>query len=128
MPNSTITYVPSFLNSVKGANQEIVLVSSSVFSPQGDVFTLNFGTLNTNTIITTQSFNDLVVETSEIYPRKIVPPTDTDGSTILLITAVTSAPTASQNYYVPLRFERFKQQVTNLIDRQFIELTTGSVV
>lgn len=123
MPNSSINYISSFLTSVDNVNQQTVSVSSSVLSNKGDTFTLNFATLSPNNIITTQSFNDLAVETSDVYPKKIVTPKDTDGSTILLIASINTAPTASQNYYVPLRFERFKQQVVQLIDTQFTELT-----
>lgn len=123
MPNSTVNYISSVLNSVNYSNQETILVSSSVFSPQGDVFTLDFRTLSPNTIITTQSFNNLVVEVSEIPPRKVVTSTDTDGATIILTPSVTSAPTASQNYYIPLRFERFKPEIVSLINKQFTELT-----
>ena len=40
--------------------------------------------------------------------------------------SMTTQPTASQGYYVPIYFERYNADVIRNIDTRFTELTTGS--
>jgi len=125
MTNIFNTYIPKFIVDIKRDNNDVLFVSSSAFSAEGDVYTLDVRTVSPNVIQTTQSLNELKPEVSDVYPYKIVTPIDYDGSTILLVPSVENEPTASQHYYAPIYFERYNKTVLNNIDRQFLELTSS---
>jgi hypothetical protein len=126
MPNIFNSYIPKFLVDLNKNNEEIIIVSSSYFSPEGDIYELDTRTLSPNLIQTTQSLQELQPEISTVYPFKIVTPLDFDGSTILQSPSMTTQPTASQGYYAPIYFERYNADVIRNIDTRFTELTTGS--
>lgn len=124
MTNILDTYIPKFLVTLKNKeNNDLIFVSSSNFSANGDVYVLDTRTVSPNVIATEQSLNDLQPDVSDVYPFKIVTPIDTDGSTIVYTPTLENPPTASQHYYAPLYFERYKAGVVNAINRQFTELT-----
>ena len=128
MRNILNSYIPKFLVDLKKNNEDIIIVSSSYFSPSGDVYELDTRTLSPNLVQTTQSLQELQPEVSVVYPFKIITPLDFDGSTILQSPSMTTQPTASQGYYAPIYFERYNSDVIRNIDTQFTELTTGSSI
>lgn len=118
------TYIPKFLVALKNAeNDDIITVSTTNFSANGDVYVLDTRTISPNVITTTQSLNDLQPDVSDVYPFKVATPTDTDGSTIVYTPTLENDPTASQHYYAPLYFERYRPNIVNAVNRQFTELT-----
>jgi len=128
MLNIFNSYIPKFLVDLKKDNEDIIIVSSSYFSPEGDVYELDTRTLSPNLLQTTQSLQELQPEISTVYPFKIVTPLDFDGSTMIQSPSMTTQPTASQGYYAPIYFERYNPDVVRNIDTQFTELTTGSSI
>lgn len=121
------TYIPKFLVTLKNkANDDLIFVSSSNFSANGDVYVLDTRVVSPNVIATTQSLNELQPDVSDVYPFKVVTPLDTDGSTIVYTPTLENPPTASQHYYAPLYFERYKSNVVNAISRNFTELVINS--
>ena len=120
------SYIPKFLVDLNKDNEDIIIVSSSYFSPEGDIYELDTRTLSPNLVQTTQSLQELRPEISTVYPFTIVTPLDFDGSTMLQSPSMTTQPTASQGYYVPIYFERYNADVIRNIDTRFTELTTGS--
>jgi len=122
------SYIPKFFVNLKRDNEDVITVSTQYFSPEGDVYELDKRTISPSVIQTTQSLAELNPEVSNVYPFKIVPPKDVDGSTIILSPSIETFPTASQNYYIPVYFERYNQQVVTLIDKEFRELTTTTDV
>lgn len=117
------SYIPKFLVDLNRNNEDIIAVSTNYFSPDGDVYQLDKRTVSPSVILTTQSLQELQVETSTVYPFKIVPPKDIDGSTIILSPSIDTAPTASQNYYTSIYFERYNTDVIQQLNKQFTELT-----
>jgi hypothetical protein len=105
-----------------------VTISTEYLSPEGDTFTLEGSVLSDIAVQTTESLNELVPEVSTVYPYKVVTPIEPDGSTLILSPDVDTVPTASQNYYAPVVFERYQRPVLTAIDRQFKELTVVTSV
>jgi hypothetical protein len=128
MPNIFNSYIPKFLVGLNKNNDDIISVSSSYFSPSGDIYVLDTRTVSPNLVQTTQSLQELQPEISTIYPFKIVTPLDSDGATVIQSPSTTTQPTASQGYYAPIYFERYNSQVIQNIDVEFTELTTGSTI
>jgi hypothetical protein len=122
MSNTFNTYIPKFLVNVNRENEDIIFVSSSNFSALGDVYTLDKRAISPNVIQTTQSLNELQPEVSSVYPFKVVTPVDIDGSTIILTPTIENVPTASQHYYAPVYFERYRPSVILSLDKTFTEL------
>lgn len=118
------SYIPKFIVDLNRNNDDVITVSTQYFSPEGDVYVLDKRTVSPSVIQTTQSLAELQPEVSTVYPFKIVPPKDVDGATIILTPSIETFPTASQNYYTPIYFERYNQTVVALIDKEFTELTT----
>lgn len=116
------SYIPKFLVNLNRDNDDIITVSTDYFSREGDLYQLDRRTVSPNVLVTTQSLQELQPEVSNVFPFKIVPPRDIDGSVILLSPDIETSVTASQNYYVPVYFERYNQDVVALIDREFTEL------
>jgi hypothetical protein len=124
MNNILDSYIPKFLINVNKGNDDVIFISSSNFSPEGDVYELDERTVSPNVIQTTQSLNELQPEVSTTYPFKIVTPLDVDGVTLLLVpTDAQTVPTASQHYYAPTYFERYRAEFLNKIDKTFNEIT-----
>lgn len=127
MSNIFNTYISKFLVNVNRANEDIIFVSSSAFSLQGDVFTLDKRTVSPSVIQTTQSLNELNPEVSAVYPFKVVIPVDIEGSSVILVPTIENFPTASQHYYAPLYFEIYRQDILLNIDKSFTELTSAEL-
>lgn len=123
MNNIFDTYLPKFLVNLKRDNEDVLYVSSSKFSPEGDVYTLDVRTVSPNVLQTEQTINELKPDVSDVYPFKIVLPIDVDSSNVLQIPSINSTPTASQYYYVPVYFERYTPETYDTIDKKFRELT-----
>ena len=117
------SYLPKFLADINEKNNDVIIVSASYFSPQGDIYVLDTRVLSPSVIQTTQSLQELQPEISNVYPYKIVPPTDIDGSTVILSPTIDTNPTASQNYYTPIYFERYDPTIIKLLNTQFTELS-----
>lgn len=125
MSNVLNSYIPKFIVDLNRNNPDAFIVSTSYFSPAGDQYVLDKRTINSSVIITTQSLQELQPEVSTVYPFKIVPPKEPDGSTLLLSPSVETEITASQNYYTPIYFERYDPSVLRALDKQFRELELG---
>lgn len=118
------TFIPKFLVALKNTeNDDIITVSTTNFSANGDEFILDKRVIVPNVIQTTQSLNELQPEVSDVYPFKVVTPLDVDNATIVYVTTLENPPTASQYYYAPLYFERYNATITQAIDKEFTELT-----
>jgi hypothetical protein len=123
MINILDSYIPKFLIDLNRNNEDIITVTTQYLSPNGDVYELDTRAISPVMIQTTQSLQELQPEVSDVYPFKIVTPVDIDGSTLLLSPTPQTNPTASQGYYAPIYFERYKQDFLNNISKDFIELT-----
>jgi len=123
MTNILQSYIPKFLVDVNRDNEDIITVSTQYFSSGSDIYELDKRTISPSVIETTQSLQELKPEISDTYPFAIVPPKDFDGSTILLSPSIETFPTASQNYYTPIYFERYNPTVLSSVNKQFQELT-----
>ena len=117
------SYIPKFLVDLNRENEDVITVSTKYFSPAGDVYTLDTRTISPVLIQTTQSLQELRPEISNVYPFAIVTPIEFDGSTLIMSPSITSSPTASQNYYAPIYFERYNSEVILNINKSFSELT-----
>lgn len=116
------SYISKLYVSLNKANDDVIVVSSSYFSPEGDVFVLDKRTISPSVIPTVQSIQDLSPEVSSVYPYKIVPPLDFDSSSIILSPTIDTPVTASQNYYTPVYFERYERDIIAIINKSFTEL------
>lgn len=123
MINILNSYIPKFLVDLNRENDDVITVTTNYLSPQGDVYVLDTRAINPVIIQTTQSLQELQPEISTVYPFKIVTPIDVDGSTIILSPTPETQPTASQGYYVPIYFERYRQEFMESINKTFTELT-----
>jgi hypothetical protein len=123
MINILDSYIPKFIVDLNRNNDDIITVRTNYLSPEGDVYELDTRTISPVLVQTTQSLEELRPEISTVYPFKIVTPLDPDGSTVLLSPTINSLPTASQGYYVPIYFERYRAEFVENIDRSFTELT-----
>jgi hypothetical protein len=103
-------------------NSENVKITTEYLSPSGDVFSLDYRAISPNVIQTTSSLNELQPEVSTVYPYKSVTPIDVDGASIIMSPNVNTFPTASQNYYAPVYFERYNPNILRVIDKTFTEL------
>lgn len=118
-------YIPRFIVGLQRKNDDLIFVSASYLSREGDIYQLDKRTVSsTSLIFTTQSFNELSFETSDVYPFAIVPPKDFDGTTIIQSPSLETVPTASQNYYAPIYFERYTEDVMRSIDKSFSDVVT----
>jgi hypothetical protein len=122
MANSFQSYISKLFVDVNRDNDDIIKVETEYLSPEGDVFILDKRTVSPVMIPTTSSVNELRPEVSDVYPYKIVTPLDADNSIIVLSPSIDTPVTASQNYYVPVYFEVYKQDVLNAINKEFTEL------
>jgi hypothetical protein len=117
------TYISKVIIGQNTNNDDVIQISTDFLSANGDVFTLDTRAISPSVIQTTSSISELKPEVSAVYPFKIVTPVDVDGSTILQSPSSQTQVTASQNYYTPIYFERYRLEILQLIDKQFNELT-----
>lgn len=117
------SYIPKFLVDLARNNEDVIKVTTKYLSPEGDVYELDTRAISPILVQTTQSLEELQPEISNVYPFKIITPVDVDGSTVILSPTPTTAPTASQGYYAPIYFERYRQEFMQNINREFLELT-----
>lgn len=122
MANIFQSYISKLFVDINRNNDDVITISTQFLSPEGDVFTLDRRTLSPNLIKTTGSLQELQPEVSDVYPFKITPPVLEDGTTELLSPTTRTPVTASQNYYVPIYFERYQPDVLRRIDKEFTEL------
>jgi hypothetical protein len=121
MANTLNTYISQFLVDRKRDNNDIVTVTSQ-YIDGNNIYELDQRVIAPNVVQTEDSLLELKPEISEIYPYKIVLPTESDGSTLLLSRTINTPVTASQNYYVPLYFERYNVNIMRAINKDFEEL------
>lgn len=118
------SYIPKFLINLNRDNEDIIKVNTRYFSPEGDVYELDKRTIAPVVIQTQESLNELRIETSSVYPVRIVAPLDFDGAVLIEVPSIETVPTASQSYFMPIYFERYSPEVIRNLDRNFVELTT----
>jgi hypothetical protein len=118
------TYVSKVFINSNTRNDDVVQITTQKFSPEGDVYELDRRTISPSMLQTEASLEELEPEVSNTFPFKIVPPEDVDGSVILLSPTADTEVTASQNYYVPIYFERYNLEVLRQVDKDFNELST----
>lgn len=123
MSNILDSYIPKFLVDLNRNNEDIITVSTNYLSLEGDTYVLDTRAVNPILVQTTQSLQELQPEISTTYPFKIVTPIDIDGSTIIVSPTPDTEPTASQGYYTPIYFERYRPEFIENIDKTFTELT-----
>ena len=117
------SYIPKFLVEISRNNPDIITVQTNYLSPEGDEYVLDKRSVSPILLQTTQSLNELKPEISNTFPFISPVKLDYDNSTVLLSPTTTSVPTSSQDYYAPIYFERYKQDVVSAIDTAFVELT-----
>lgn len=117
------SYIPKFLIDLNRENEDIITVDTNYFSVDFDSYVVDRRTVNPIVIQTTQSIAELKPEISNVYPYRAPTKIDYDGSTLFISPTATSQPSASQDYYVPIYFERYETSVLTSIDKTFTELT-----
>jgi hypothetical protein len=117
------SYIQTFIVYLLRENDDVITVSTRYLSPNNDTYELDKRTISPVMIQTTQSIQELRPEISTVYPFRAPVELDYDNSAILLSPSVSAIPTASQDYYVPIYFERYKTDVVSLLDKDFVELT-----
>lgn len=122
------TYIPKYKVDSSRTNDDIIAVSSSLLSPEGDVFFVDKRLLSPVLVQTQKTINELSPEVSNTYPFRIVCPLDVDGSTMIQSPSLTTEPTASQSYYAPIYFERYNPAVLRNLDKEFLELTVPEII
>lgn len=130
MANIKSNYISKVLVNTTVKNDDVVTIDTKYLSPQGDVFELRKELIEPSVIQTDVSLKQLQPEVSTTYPYKIVVPIDPiDSASILRSPTLSTASmvTASQNYYTPVYFERYKPEILNALDKGFFELTVNSV-
>jgi hypothetical protein len=127
MASSFDTYLPRFLVERRAKNGDVVTVTSQ-YLDEGNIYELDQRVIVPQVVQTEESLLELKPEVSEIFPFKIVLPVEDDGSTLLLSRTVTTPVTASQNYYIPLYFERYNVNIMRAINKDFEELTFEEIL
>jgi hypothetical protein len=122
MANLSKTFVPTKIVDSKKQNEDIVNVEYKKLDDDNFVYTIYQRELSPSILLTESDLFELKPEVSEIYPFKIVTPVSDEGVTEILAPSITSHPTASQNYYIPIYTEYYVHDVLRLIDRSFVEL------
>jgi hypothetical protein len=114
------TYLPRFLADRKKDNNDIVTITSQ-YLENNNIYEIDQRVIEPNVVQTEESLIDLKPEVSSVYPYKIVLPTEEDGATLLLSRTINTPVTASQNYYIPLYFERYNVDIMRAINKDFEE-------
>jgi hypothetical protein len=117
------SYISKVFINVNTGNDDVVKITTQKFSPDGDVFELDRRALSPSIIETEKSLEELAPEISSVFPFKVVTPVDSDGSVVILSPTTETEVTASQNYYMPIYFERYNLDVLRQIDKDFNELS-----
>jgi hypothetical protein len=120
--NPLQSFVPKVLVSSRFNNKDIVNIETTELDENNFEYKIYERVLQPSAIVTENNLIELQPEISEVYPFKIVPPVTETGVTRLLSPSITTAPTASQNYYLPLYEERYNHDVLRLLVRDFVEL------
>lgn len=123
MINILDSYIPKFLVELNRNNDDVINVTTRYLSTDGDVYELDKRAISPIMVQTTQSIQELRPEISNVYPFKVITPIDPDGSTVILSPTIEAIPTASQGYYVPIYFERYRTDIVENINKNFTELT-----
>lgn len=121
------SYIPKFLVNLNRENEDVIIVTTNYFSPNGDSYVLDKRTISPSLIQTTQSLQELKPEISNVFPYRYPLPIEYDGANLFLSPSVDTEPTASQDYYTPIYFERYNTDVLNNIDKSFTELTSSVI-
>jgi hypothetical protein len=122
MSNYTVSYISIALADAKKTNPNAIIVETD-YIEDGKTFTLAKGAIPQNALISASTDDiNLIYETSQIYPYKVVTPKDESGATIIYSPNIQTFVTASQNYYTKLKFERYQQSILRSIDKSFLEL------
>jgi hypothetical protein len=116
-------YISKLYINSKKANNDVITVTTKKFSSNGDIFEVDVRVISPSVVQTESSLAELKPEVSQVYPFKIVPPTDQTGRVIIQVPTLNTEVTASQNYYVPVYFERYNLDILREIDKEFVELT-----
>lgn len=122
MSSQQATYLSNVLANINKENGDITTITTQYFSDDGDVFEIDNRVLRTSALLTTSSLEELKPEISNVYPYKVVTPQLPNGSTLILSPSIETIPTASQNYYTSIKFERYQPSILRALDRQFTEL------
>lgn len=122
MSNKNITYISKVITSLFKQNEDVITIQTETLSPEGDTFIVDNRVLTVSALVTTSSLNELTPEISETFPYKIVTPKLSNGHTLILSPNTAVFPTASQNYYMATKFDRYNPTVIRSIDREFQEL------
>jgi DNA topoisomerase VI subunit B len=122
------SYISKVFINVNTNNDDVVKITTQKFSPAGDVYELDRRVISPSLIETEKSLEELKPEVSNVYPFAVVPPKDPDGSVVILSPTIQTNPTASQNYYVPIYFERYDLEILRQLDKEFSELSTGEAI
>jgi hypothetical protein len=122
MSNFTVNYISIALADAKKTNPNAIIVETD-YIEDGKTFTLAKTAIPVNAIISSSTDDvNLIYETSEVYPYKVVTSKDESGVTIIYSPNIETFVTASQNYYTKLKFERYQESILRSIDKSFLEL------
>lgn len=119
----TQNYISKVFVNTRNNDDDVIQISTERLTDEGDIFVVDERVLSPSLVKTQTSIDELKPEVSNAYPFKITTPVDEADSTIILSPRIDTPVTASQNYYVPIYFERYDIDTIRLIDRSFTELT-----
>ena len=122
MSNTNISYVSVVYADAKKDNPGKILVTTEYLSPEGDTFELVSEAIPQNAILDSVYQETLRPETSSVYPYKVVVGRTQNGSAVIYAPNIETFVTASQNYYTPMKFERYEPSVIRSLDKTFLEL------
>jgi len=115
-------YISKVFIDTKTSNDDVITVTTKKFSPTEEIFELDRRVISPSVLQTEKNLEELEPEVSDVYPFAVVPPEDPNGKTILYSPTIENEVTASQNYYVPVYFERYDLDILREINREFEEL------
>jgi hypothetical protein len=128
MTNFRTSYISIALADAKKTNPNAIIVETD-YIENGKTFTLAKRAIPQNAVISSSTDDvNLIYETSESYPYKVVTPQDDSGATIIYSPNIQTAVTASQNYYTRMKFERYQESILRSIDKAFLELEPAPTI
>jgi hypothetical protein len=116
------TFIPKKIVDSKKQNRDVVEVEYKQLDDNNLTYAIYQREISPSVLHSEDDLFELKPEVSQIYPFKIVTPVNDEGMTEILTPGITSHPTASQNYYIPVYIEYYDHNVLRLIDREFTEL------
>jgi hypothetical protein len=116
------SYISKIFIKVNTTNDDIIKINSRKLSPEGDVYELDLRTISPKLIPTEKDIEELQPEVSDTFPFKVLVTEDENGRSVLYSPTIENEVTASQNYYVPVYFERYDLDVLREINKDFEEL------